>query len=194
MTQANYDVAELRIVAKPATGVKCPRCWHYHHVQHTYQGLCDRCQWAIYHHYSWHASVPGIVEAINSDRARYGVNEILPLPPSCEPDPDAGLVPTYETLPKQLSEAYEFAAIASKRASGSYLCIRQKYVVILDPSDKTKSKVLVVNDLVEHPQEVRIYNGRPTSENHLRRVTLGQIAAMLTDMQIYHQYFSPSQR
>lgn len=33
----------MEIIVTRTTGVKCPRCWHYHYLQETPDRLCDRC-------------------------------------------------------------------------------------------------------------------------------------------------------
>jgi hypothetical protein len=36
-------IDEMEVKVTPTTGVKCPRCWHYHYVRENYDNLCDRC-------------------------------------------------------------------------------------------------------------------------------------------------------
>lgn len=33
----------VEIIVTPHSGKKCPRCWHYHYLADTPDGMCDRC-------------------------------------------------------------------------------------------------------------------------------------------------------
>jgi hypothetical protein len=36
-------LASIEVKVSVSTGIKCPRCWHFHHVTENYDNLCDRC-------------------------------------------------------------------------------------------------------------------------------------------------------
>lgn len=60
----------MEVAVTPSDGIKCPRCWAYHHVRDNYDGLCDRCLVLIVE--GWPADYPEAVANWNAQRAKYG--------------------------------------------------------------------------------------------------------------------------
>jgi hypothetical protein len=63
----------LTVIVKKHTGVKCPRCWHRHHLYDNYDNLCDRCCHVIIEDFPHHESAPFIVEAYEKQAVKHNI-------------------------------------------------------------------------------------------------------------------------
>lgn len=59
------------ITVTPSTGLKCPRCWHYHHVKENHDNLCDRCCLVMMADFPDHEETPAIVKAWEAQQRKY---------------------------------------------------------------------------------------------------------------------------
>lgn len=65
------SVNDTHITAAPSRGLKCPRCWHYHHVKANHDNLCDRCCLVMMADFPLHEETPAIREKWEAQRVKY---------------------------------------------------------------------------------------------------------------------------
>ena len=72
MTNTDYaDLREILVAVTASDGIKCPRCWHYHHIADNHDGLCDRCCLTMMADFPSHEETAAIREKWEAQKMKY---------------------------------------------------------------------------------------------------------------------------